>query len=213
MATCIYCREPITYATARSCWAHTNGGGAYMMSCLKCGYVGAPYPAPVRCPGCGDQTRFMDTHCAMPDPKEETPAPVLRKLEYRHSCDDCSKRYEGCTLVNDMPLMAEDWECVCDNWEAGSLSKCTTARRLLEEKIGFHSQDLYCAGWLSGIEYDLWANVLGERKDLLNEQRRELKALSIRVGGWFVWGEKDSAPRFVPMDEWLRIYERRPSCQ
>jgi len=140
---------------------------------------------------------------------------ILRKLECRHSCDDCGKRYCGCTLVGDIPGLAEDYQYVCDDWGAHSPSKpacrmeCITkedAQKLLPNRMSALSEERSCAGWAHEVEYLLWENVIGMASDLYAEQRRELKCLSARAGGWFVW---KNGPCFVPMDEWLRMYEKR----
>ena len=67
---CHRCGEPVAF-TARG-WVH-QGGGAYVVRpdgrpsgrCADCGWRGAPYPSPARCPQCGSR-ELRDDHCAQP---------------------------------------------------------------------------------------------------------------------------------------------------
>lgn len=62
---CLHCGEPIDFRRGRG-FVHVNGGGSYMMECPNCGWQGAPYPSPARCPNCGN-IKIRDNHCAHPD--------------------------------------------------------------------------------------------------------------------------------------------------
>lgn len=62
-ATCMYCGELLRLDPSGLGWLHPDGG-AYMMKCDGCGWHGAPYPSPVRCPACGNELR--DDHVARP---------------------------------------------------------------------------------------------------------------------------------------------------
>jgi hypothetical protein len=69
------------------------------------------------------------------------------------------------------------------------------------------SEDHYCAGWMSGLEYDLWGMVRGGPRhygmgDVEPETVAELRQLSDDCGGWH------THDRLVPLDEWRREYER-----
>jgi ribosomal protein S27E len=59
---CHWCGEPLRF-TARG-WVHAEGG-MYVMRCPDCGWSGAPYPSPVRCPKCASSA-VRDDHCALP---------------------------------------------------------------------------------------------------------------------------------------------------
>lgn len=60
---CHWCGEQLRYDRRRG-WVHPQGG-AYMMRCVDCGWQGAPYPGPTRCPRCGGEVR--DSHAALPE--------------------------------------------------------------------------------------------------------------------------------------------------
>ena len=77
--------------------------------------------------------------------------------------------------------------------------------RMLMSEI---SEGYWCAGWLGGLEYILWDVVTGKRKDIcIPEEIEQLKYLSEKCGGWIIWDEQAIKEKFVPMGEWLRLYE------
>lgn len=65
------------------------------------------------------------------------------------------------------------------------------------------SEDEWAAGWMSGLEFMLWARVkdLSTPPDIKTET---LRVLSERAGGWIKWDEKLGCPVFVPLEEWER---------
>ena len=91
------------------------------------------------------------------------------------------------------------------------------------------SEDCYCASWLDGLEYSLWAamqypNIPGELHGAMMEIDLEkldrCRELSSALGGWIIWvsdltdppalpGE-EWGPRFVTMDEWTAIRYAKP---
>jgi hypothetical protein len=84
------------------------------------------------------------------------------------------------------------------------------------------SEDMYAAGWLAGLEYSLWALVLGEpdvcfsAEALVPGQLDDLRRLSAELGGWARWSDEPvtdarrspcpTGPVFVPMAEWVDLY-------
>ena len=63
MPLCYWCGETLCFDTARG-WVHPQGG-TYMMVCPDCGWRGAPWPSPVKCPACGSRN-LRDDHCVLP---------------------------------------------------------------------------------------------------------------------------------------------------
>ncbi len=59
---CQWCGEPLMFT--RRGWVHQEGG-IYKIRCKTCGWTGAPYPTPTRCPRCGSE-KIVDDHCALP---------------------------------------------------------------------------------------------------------------------------------------------------
>lgn len=78
------------------------------------------------------------------------------------------------------------------------------------------SETQYCAGWMSGVEFDLWA-IINKEKSIrwtweLNETEIEtLKYFSKKINGWVRFPEEGKSPMFIPMELWKDIYnlERR----
>lgn len=73
------------------------------------------------------------------------------------------------------------------------------------------SEDNWCAGWLIDLEYILWWVVLkGDYKGGFGfigpREAMRLKNLHKLAGGWWIFVGGDEHNRFVPTDEWLRLY-------
>jgi hypothetical protein len=81
----------------------------------------------------------------------------------------------------------------------------------LADYISDLSEQAYYAGWMAGLEYILWNAVIdGPRKygrlEITVEHIAKLKELSDACGGWIMFDD-EKGETFVPLDEWLRIYE------
>ena len=80
------------------------------------------------------------------------------------------------------------------------------------------SEDCWCAGWLTDLEFTLWNAVttgkmgsgwgVVEERDLLR-----MKYLHELTGGWWIWASGEQRERFVTTDEWLRIVSERAVTQ
>lgn len=71
------------------------------------------------------------------------------------------------------------------------------------------SEDCWCAGWMSSLEFTLWDVVQGGDRNVgmfpLSEERVEcLRWLAEQAGGWWIW---DNGEKFIPTAEWLPMYE------
>jgi len=70
------------------------------------------------------------------------------------------------------------------------------------------SEDCYCAGWLTGLEFMLWGAVVGGEPFHFGMGRvessdiAELRRLSEKCGGWWRFDDEHGEV-FVPIDEWL----------
>ena len=79
---------------------------------------------------------------------------------------------------------------------------------LLRKLMSEISEGHWCAGWLVGLEYILWDVVNGKRNDICGpDEIEQLKYLSEKCSGWIVWDNQAIDKKFVPMEEWLRLYE------
>lgn len=85
------------------------------------------------------------------------------------------------------------------------------AKLSLKRLMSDISEEGYCAGWLYGLEYSLWDCIVKNypRFGYAEVNVDELKSLADMAGGWWKWSEEDTDEYFVPMDEWLKIYEAR----
>lgn len=43
----------------------------------------------------------------------------------------------------------------------------------------------------------------------VSEEIEQLKYLSAKFGGWIIWDEEAKDESFVPMEEWLRLYDAK----
>lgn len=89
------------------------------------------------------------------------------------------------------------------------------ARAQLRNLMSDLSEELWCAGWLSGLEHALWGRITdGPPTGLRDSEVDQLRRLASLAGGWWHWPREDgrpvkAGPVFVPMDEWLMLYARR----
>jgi hypothetical protein len=84
-----------------------------------------------------------------------------------------------------------------------------TAGLLIETMSGI-SEEYWCAGWMHNLEYMLWDAVMGRREGIGSpEEIEQLKYLSEKCGGWIIWDEQAKGERFIPMQDWLRLYEAK----
>jgi len=72
------------------------------------------------------------------------------------------------------------------------------------------SEDHYCAGWMSALEYDLFGIVVGDRLNHYGlgpidvEKIQRLRELADELDGWVHW--TDDGEKFIAKDEWLKLY-------
>ena len=79
---------------------------------------------------------------------------------------------------------------------------------LLRNVMSEISEEHWCASWLGGLEYILWDAVTGKRNDICSsDEIEQLKYLTEKCGGWIVWDKQAINKKFVPIEEWLRLYE------
>ena len=76
----------------------------------------------------------------------------------------------------------------------------------LADRMSEISEEAFCAGWMSGLEYDLWRIVVAGSGTygwfaLDGAIIAELRALSDACGGWIVFDDQ-TEETFVPREEW-----------
>ena len=94
-----------------------------------------------------------------------------------------------------------------------------TAQRALLVYMRHLSEENWCAGWCTGLEFILWEWVLrlrGGTKPASKFERASapdievLSWLAELAGGWWHWKTGLKEPEFVPLNEWAEIYRNRP---
>ncbi|MCW2240791.1 hypothetical protein [Azospirillum canadense] len=83
-------------------------------------------------------------------------------------------------------------------------------RHLMEEI----SEDCWCAGWLSGMEYDLWSMVQGGPRDygvseVSQGEVGQLIALSQQTGGWWHRPKGADDAVSISLDDWKALFASR----
>jgi hypothetical protein len=97
----------------------------------------------------------------------------------------------------------------------------TPQQNELYELMSDISEDCYCAGWIMGNEFSLWAMATETAPDrsygqdvVPEESLQRLRELSAAIGGWIYWHDDehepdlpadDWGPRFIAMADWLRM--------
>jgi hypothetical protein len=91
-----------------------------------------------------------------------------------------------------------------------SPTRAELARELLLYKMREYSQDGFCAGWLHGLENELWALALAptsfQSTGFSPDFFHQLHQLALIGDGWWVWQTasppENSGPVFVSLCEW-----------
>jgi hypothetical protein len=91
------------------------------------------------------------------------------------------------------------------------LPDLTDTQRALAEAMSDISEEAYCAGWMSDLEFDLWRVVVAGEEQYgwytLDEATvSRLRRLSEECGGWIVFDD-EKGETFVPLTTWLQMFE------
>ena len=95
-----------------------------------------------------------------------------------------------------------------------ALPGLTLAESELAELVSDISEDQYCAGWLTGLEYELWALLQSSDAERVGTFRgthprdvRRLRELSAVTNSWIVWADhSDPDLQHIPLNEWEQRY-------
>jgi hypothetical protein len=85
------------------------------------------------------------------------------------------------------------------------------AADVLRDEMSDISEECYCAGWLHGLESDLWLMLQGGRSrdygqsTVSHEQLGRLRDLHEKCGGWWYWHE-EHGHMFATTAEWMERY-------
>lgn len=188
-------------------------GTVYAYACGVCHHVRASLSAMGPCDVEG-VTRIAETN--KPDAERccrcercETVAGPFSFLS-ANVCPTCLPAHEAEKTDRDARIAAHYERSDRIQAERMRLSKDETSARALAALMSEISEECYCAGWMSGLEFSLWAMVQGgDRSYGMSEPSEsevaQLRALSERCGGWIRW-EEDVGEVFVPLHEWEQTY-------
>jgi hypothetical protein len=73
------------------------------------------------------------------------------------------------------------------------------------------SQDHYAAGWMNGLEYDLWLIEPGKEygwREITERQSTLLRLLSDECDGWWYF-DMHHGPIFISLDKWRDMLKLR----
>jgi hypothetical protein len=85
------------------------------------------------------------------------------------------------------------------------------AAESLVKLISSISEEHCCDGWLSEIEYELWACVRGKDvqvcfSNVTAEDVKKLRNLHLKSGGWWHWDDISGTKVFMTTNEWNKVY-------
>ena len=145
-------------------------------------------------------------------------------LRSSYRCSSCEKTFNRSYQL-DRRRMKVSEKLFKDEYDRRfRLAKSEDSARLLVACIRDLSESMYCAGWCSNIEFELWMEAMSggtgsEPAGILSPhlskpEVAQLRSLARRAGGWWMWwtepkGCKDqhaSGEVFVPMKEWKKVY-------
>ena len=90
------------------------------------------------------------------------------------------------------------------------INDLTPTQRDLAELMSDISENAWRAGWMQGLEYELWSAVKlpagsGTRRLATQTQLEQLSKLSKDCGGWIVF-DQEREETFVALAEWEALY-------
>ena len=92
------------------------------------------------------------------------------------------------------------------------LNELTPTQRDLAELMSDISEHVWRAGWMMGLEYELWKELTSATNGSVpalatQEQLERLSQLSKACGGWITF-DQEREELFVVLAEWVTRYER-----
>jgi hypothetical protein len=84
--------------------------------------------------------------------------------------------------------------------------------RALADFMSELSEEAYCAGWMAGLEFELWRALIGGSRaygglEITDEQLARLRELSEAAEGWILFDDVEEE-LLVPLDEWKQRFDR-----
>jgi hypothetical protein len=90
------------------------------------------------------------------------------------------------------------------------LLKLEPKARALAEYMSGLSEEACCAGWMEGLEFELWEAVVNGprsygRLQITHDHITQLQRLSEAAGGWIVFDDNEEES-LLPMEEWEKAF-------
>ncbi len=88
---------------------------------------------------------------------------------------------------------------------------------VLQSYIHELSHSHACAGWLEEIEFTVWCVCQREKlpkedaygfERIPDEDIDDINFLVDKCHRWFVWDDKEKGVRLIPLEKWLRLYDK-----
>lgn len=130
----------------------------------------------------------------------------IRRSIFGSRCDPCTEKRDARleTLRADAEEDRKKGEIVYEERLAKALDRDAAIR--LVDLMREVSDDYYCAGWINGLESELWRMVNGGDRqygagEVSLETVNELLRLSEKAGGWWAW-QDGIGELFVTAADW-----------
>lgn len=189
-----------------------NGRKTVAWACGKCGHIqGSGEFARIERHGLAHDKQMADWCCLCRTCGAETELYALH-------CDTCRAK-EAARSEAERPAREAEWAARNAIAEA-ALAKAAnrTSALALRTLMRDISEGHYCAGWMSGLEQDLWAMVQGGSReygmDVVPEGTvQELKRLHTECGGWWHWRKDALQEVFVTTADWAALRDLSPEVE
>lgn len=154
----------------------------------------------------------------------------MSTLSERAEAGQTNAQYEfGLELANQDTSLARHWlaranakkhvgavevlACLNDEEHPGPPHPPPSRERLLQF-MQWLSEACWCAGWMDGLEFELWRALdsTGLHYGMRNVAALELavlRRLSAQAGGWYLWSDAVGEPVFVEANNWQAIFHSR----
>jgi len=93
------------------------------------------------------------------------------------------------------------------------LNDLNKPQRVLADYMSDLSEEAYAAGWMAGLEFELWEALEGKikvygRLKINEEILRKLRRLSDEANGWIYFDDIEEE-KYVSFDEWKEIRKNK----
>ena len=80
-------------------------------------------------------------------------------------------------------------------------------KQMVWEMMTSFSETMWSARWCSGLEFILWKKIRECSDDLTLREIADLNFYAGLAGGWWMWDKNQKCEMFVPLAEWIILYD------